>query len=235
MERADNRQKSMAALGILAVVYTVVVMAVPFTKNSVFWVSYLFTLAAIVGQAAVWKYAWNSDNSLRSKFYGLPVIVVGTVYLVVQLVAGILFMLVAKWIPSWIPVVLYVIALGGMLIGCIAADITRNEAERIEEEQIRDTSFMKQMYAEVSVLSVPDSEKELSHTLETLKDILKYSDPVSAEALEGVEEKMRQTLRLLQTALTEKVYEKAGEYTEQLIEEAKARNAQCKINKKQIH
>lgn len=232
MAKPDNRQKSTAVLIIIAIVYTVIVFAVPFLKNSIFWISYLFTLAAIAGQALVWKYAWEQGSSMRSKFYGLPVIMVGTIYLCVQLVAGIVFMLAAKWIPLWVPVVLYVVALGVMLIGCIAVDITRTEAERVEYGQERDTAFIKEMRAAAAVLTAPASERTLTDNLAELQDILKYSDPVSAGELKGEEEKMRQAMELLQDSLKEGAYSKAEEYAKSLMAETERRNSLCRMYKK---
>ena len=235
MIKADNRQKSTAVLVILAVVYTVIVFAAPFLKNGVFWLSYLFTLAAVAGQVLVWKYAWNQEDSLRSKFYGVPVIMVGAIYLCIQFVAGMCFMLLASWVPMWIPVILYVVLLGGMLAGCIAADIARVEAERIENTQIKDTAFMKEMRAATAALTVPPSEKRLTEVLSELQDKLKYSDPVSADELRDGEEKMWQALELLQMALREKAYDKAEEYAGSLIEETDRRNSLCRMYKKQQH
>lgn len=227
----DSRKKSTATIVILAFVYSIVVIMIPFTKNGIFFLSYFFTLAAIIGQAFIWNYAWTPQNSLQSKFYGLPVIMVGTVYLAVQFVTGIVFMCLAKWTPLWIPGVLYVIILGAMLIGCIAADITRNEAERIDQKQLSDTAFIKQMRTAVFSLCVPDSETTLSATITKLQDTLRYSDPVSTEALKQEEEKMEQTLHLLQMSLTGKDYEKAEQYAGQLITETEVRNNQCRRNK----
>lgn len=233
MIKAGNRQKSIAALIILAVVYTVVVFAAPFLKNNVFWLSYLFTLAAIAGQVFVWKYAWEQDGSIQSKFYGLPIIMVGTIYLCVQFVAGMLFMLVAKWVPMWIPGILYVAALGMMLAGCIAADITRTEVERVGYGQVKDTAFIKEMRARAAALSAPVSEQGLTEALAKLQDTLKYSDPVSNDGLQGEEERMGQAMELLQAALTERAYGKAEEYARSLIVETEKRNSLCKVYKQQ--
>ena len=79
-------------LGVVLVVYHVLVFALPFPKTSVFVVSYLFSLAAILAQIYVIRTAFYQGEGVKSKFYGFPIAKLGVVYLVLQLILGFVFM-----------------------------------------------------------------------------------------------------------------------------------------------
>ena len=231
MDKSNNKLKTIIILVILAIVYSVIVFALPLTMNAVFWISYVFTMIAIIGQGVVWHFAWGDSQALRSKFYGFPVILVGTMYLGVQLFAGLVFMLFAKWIAWWIPLVVYIILLGVMLIGCVTADISRDV--RVEEEQVRNTSSIKEMRAMAITLRAPETEKVLADKLEDVKEALKYCDPVSSEKLVEVETKLKELLQMLETALLEQAYDRAVTYTEQFLVQLEKRNELCKTYKRE--
>lgn len=233
MTKSNNKLKSIIILVILAIVYSVIVFALPLEMNAVFWISYVFTMAAIVGQAVIWHFAWGDSEALRSKFYGFPVILVGTAYLGVQLTAGLVFMLLAKWIAWWIPLVVYVVLLGIMLIGCITADVSRDVIERIEEEQVRNTSVIKEMRAMAITLRVPETEKALADKVEDVKEALKYCDPVSSDKLQEIEVGLKENLQSLDTLLREQEYGKAMAAAEQFLVDLQKRNELCKAYKRE--
>lgn len=233
MEKSNNKLKSIIILVILAVVYSVIVFALPLTMNAVFWISYVFTMAAIIGQALIWHYAWGDSEVLRSKFYGFPIILVGTIYLGAQLFSGIVFMLLAKWVAWWIPLVVYVILLGVMLIGCVTVDISRDVIERVEEEQVRNASSIKEMRAMAITLRAPETEKVLCEKLEDLKEALKYCDPVSSEKLAEIEATLKGMLQELEKALLEQSYGSALHTIEQFLAQLEKRNELCKTYKRE--
>lgn len=234
MIQFDNRKKAIMALMILAVMYTVVVFALPLVKNSVFVISYLFALLAVVGQTAVWHFGWHGKESIQSKFYGYPVIAIGMVYMLVQLGGSLLFMLLARWVPLWIPSVLYVLLLGVMLIGCIAADIARTEIERVEKEQTRDTQCMRKLRAMCTALYQNSMGSETEGVLDGLCWALQYSDPVSTEELKPEEEEML----LLMNQMAEK--QEQGQYGQVLVladrmkKKLQYRNQMCRAGKESM-
>lgn len=63
-------------LVVLAILISVIAFAVPTEKTASFWIAYIFTLVAILGQIYVWK-----QGNRKSKFLGLPTLYVGSIYL----------------------------------------------------------------------------------------------------------------------------------------------------------
>ena len=98
---------------VVLAVYNVIVFAVPFPKNAVFFVSWAFTLIAIAAQIYVVRSAFYRGEGAKSKFYGWPIAKLGAVYLIAQLGLGLAFMALgfAVSVPVWIPVVLYAMLL----------------------------------------------------------------------------------------------------------------------------
>ena len=124
MKLGKNGIRFLVSIGILFVIFNVISFAVPFAKSSVFWISYVFGIIAILVQVAVMKIAFSGTDTARSKVYGFPIARIGVVYAIIQIILSILFMALSAFIPFWIPLVLFVILLGISAIGFIAADAT---------------------------------------------------------------------------------------------------------------
>lgn len=92
MKQEKNIIRSWIVLGILLVCYNVVVFFIPFRKNALFAVSWLFTMLAIAAQIYVIRTAFCNGKSVKSKFYGFPIAKLGMGYLAVQLVLSFAFM-----------------------------------------------------------------------------------------------------------------------------------------------
>ena len=82
-----NSSKGYILLGILFVLVSVIAFTVPAAKTAAFWISYAFTVIAFAAQIVIWKAALGRAESLKSKFLGFPVVHIGMVYLVVQIIA----------------------------------------------------------------------------------------------------------------------------------------------------
>lgn len=234
MIQFDNRKKAVMALVILAVMYTIVVFVMPFNKNAVFVVSYLFALLAVMGQAAVWHFGWHGKESIQSKFYGYPVIAIGMVYMLVQLGVSLLFMILARWVPLWIPAVLYVVLLGVMMIGCIAADIARTEVERVEQEQTRDTQCMRKLRAMCTALYQNSMGSETEEVMGDLCRELQYSDPVSTEELRPEEEEMLLLLKQMEEKQEQGQYDQVLVLADRMKKKLQYRNQMCRAGKKSM-
>ena len=117
-----NSVRGLVILGIVLATWLVIVLAVPFVKNGAYWLSFVFTLIAFLAQLHIFKISFRNGESVRSKFYGFPIARLGVVYLAVQLVLGLLVMALAKWVPTWVGVILFAVTLAAAAVGCILPD-----------------------------------------------------------------------------------------------------------------
>ena len=218
-------------LGVVLVVYNVLAFALPFPKTAVFAVSYLFTTIAILAQIYVIRTAFYRGEGVKSKFYGFPIAKLGVIYLAVQLIAGLVFMALGLIVPVWLPLALYVVLLGVAAAGFVAADAARDEVVRQELKLEKDVSRMREFQAKGRALVTLNQIPEAARPLEKLAEDLRFSDPVSSEALTEIEDQLAECLAQLQEAVS-------AQRTEQILSDCQEaehilaeRNQLCKLSK----
>ena len=124
-----NSTKGYVILGIIFALISIIAFVVPTMKTATFWIAYVFTAIAIVAQIVIWKNALGKEDTLKSKFLCLPVVHVGVVYLVVQIVAFAVFAAVPE-LPIWSAIVACAAILGFSVIFMIAGEAGRGEIEQ---------------------------------------------------------------------------------------------------------
>ena len=225
------RKNIIRSYGVLAIFLVVVVVAIPFSKNAAFWLSYLFVVIAIAVQGYAIYLGFSRKEPVSSKLYGFPVARVGFIYLIVQLLASVVFMILAPVIPIWVIVVISVIALGAAGAGLITTDAMRDEILRQDKVLQKNVSAMRAMQSKTRMLVGQCDAAFLSQELSNLAEDFQFSDPVSSEATEEIEYELSQLIDELQEALIEREYESAGTLQRKAQDLLKERNRICKLNK----
>lgn len=188
-----------AALGIAFTVFNVIAFAVPAEKTASFWISYAFTVIAFAVQIAVWILAFGKAAELKSKFLGFPIVHIGIVYLVFQLLAFAAFMAFPA-LQVWVAVVVSVLILGVSLICLIAVEAGRDEISRIEEKVQQKMSYIKALQADVGLLAEQETDTDTKTMLEKLAETIRFSDPMSSKMLADIETQIGDKISDLKTA-----------------------------------
>lgn len=218
-------------LGVVLVVYNVLAFALPFPKTAVFAVSYLFTTIAILAQIYVIRTAFYRGEGVKSKFYGFPIAKLGVIYLAVQLIAGLVFMALGLIVPVWLPLALYVVLLGVAAAGFVAADAARDEVVRQEVKLEKDVSRIREFQAKGRALVALNQVSEAARPLEKLAENLRFSDPVSSEALTEIEDQLAECLTQLQEAVSAQKTEQILSVCQEAEHILAERNQLCKLSK----
>ena len=219
--------RGIAALGILLILYILIVFLIPFVKTTVFWVSFVFTLIAF-GVVAVSLYiAFVKNPDAKSRFYGFPIAKIGVIYGAAQLLVGLLFMALGKWAPVWLAVLVYAIALGAAVIGLISADAVREEIQRQDNKLKKDVSFMRNLQSKVNQMATQCAAPELRQFAEDIR----YSDPVSSDALTDIEQELAAAVEELQAAVVDGDSESVAQLCRKASATLAERNRLCKLNK----
>ena len=226
-----NARPWWGVLGVVLVVYNVLAFALPFPKTAVFAVSYLFTTIAILAQIYVIRTAFYRGEGVKSKFYGFPIAKLGVIYLAVQLIAGLVFMALGLIVPVWLPLALYVVLLGIAAAGFVAADAARDEVVRQEVKLEKDVSRMREFQAKGRVLVALNQVSEAARPLEKLAEDLRFSDPVSSEALTEIEDQLAECLAQLQGAVSAQKTEQILSVCQEAERILAERNQLCKLSK----
>lgn len=228
----NNQTRFLAVMVIALVVFSVIAFAVPFEKNGVFWVSFVFGVIAILAQAYVMKVAFGGAEDAKSKFYGFPIAKIGICYMLIQLVVSIAFMACAWIAPVWLAVVVDVVILGLAAVGLIASEATRDEVVRQDVKVATDTSCITSLRALSAALVGQCTDPEVKKEVSKIADELKYSDPVSKPELAEVETELKMKLSSLQTAIKsgnkDVIIDSCKDLSAKLVE----RNTLCKALKK---
>lgn len=194
-----NTKLAYAVLGIVFILFNVIVFAVPTDKTITFWIAYAFTVVAFALQIGIWNAAFKATETLKSKFLGVPIIYVGIVYLVLQLIAFAVFM-IFPLIPSWIVVMACALVLGISAICLISADVARDEINRVEEKVNQKVFYIRELQADVEMLAEQEQNPEIKTSLTRLAEEIRYSDPMSNVVLADLEARIREKVTALRTA-----------------------------------
>ena len=219
-----NSTKGYVILGTLFSLVSVIVFVVPVERTPAFWVAYAFSAVSFAAQIIIWKAALGREEGLKSKFLGLPVVHIGVVYLVVQIIAFVVFLFIPT-LPVWSAVIACAVIAGVSAVCMIASDVGRGEIERIEAKVQSKIFRIREMQTEVELLANAKKDTAAKAALAQLAEKLRFSDPVSDERLADLENRIGAKIAELSTAA-----DKAAviEELNSLLEE---RNRKCKILK----
>lgn len=195
----SKNSKGYLIFGILFALISVIAFVIPTLKTATFWVAYIFTVVAFAAQIFLWKKALEKNEELKSKFLGIPVVHVGIVYLVLQVIAFAVFT-VFPLLPVWSVIVVCAIILGISAVCMITADVAIEEIERVEAKVQNKVFYIKTLQADVELLA--DAEKDATVKIELLglAKKIRFSDPMSSEELTAIEEQITEKVSELKVA-----------------------------------
>ena len=223
----NNTLRGIIVLEILLALYLILAFAIPFERTTVFWLSFGFTLVAMAVAGLAVYLAFLRKEDAKSKFYGFPIARIGVIYGAVQLIAGLVFMAIGAWVPAWVAVVVFSIALAASAIGLVAADAVVEEIGVQDAKLKKEVSVMRALQSRVNQMAGQCASPEVKKLAEEFR----YSDPVGSETLVAVEQDLSAAIGKLQSAVI------AGDEASipVLCRSASAilaeRNRLCKLNK----
>ena len=230
----NKKNKSIiAAYGILAFIYLIAFVIIPFPKNAASWISFVFTLVSFVLSLGVTLYVFGKDDEMTSKFYGFPIFKIAYMYPLIQFVVGLIICIVAAFVavPYWIALILSLIILGASAIGVIATDNARDIVEQTEAESERVTKATKMF--NLNIASVLDlcTEPSVKIELEKLAESFRFSDPVSSDATEDIESTIMEKLENLKISISSSDSDENIAKITELKNLLAERNRICKVSK----
>lgn len=233
--KLNKKSKSaIAVFAIIAVVYVLCFILIPFPKNVTSWISFAFTLISLVVGLGISGYAFKNSDSLTSKIYGFPVFRIGYLYVATQFIVGVVLCVIAAFVavPYWIALLLSIVLLGLAVIGVIATDNARDIIEEIEEETERATKATKIFNLDIQSIVDLCTEEAVKRELVKLAEAIKYSDPVSSEATEDTENTLFEEISILRELIEVNDTEKALAQITKVANLLNERNRICKAFKK---
>lgn len=183
-----NSKLGYAILAISFIVVSVIVFVLPIEKTPTVWIAYAFTCIAFVSQIFVWKIGFKGE-ALKSKFLGIPIIKVGYIYLVLQVIALAAFLAIPKT-PEWIAIIVCILIVGISSICLISSDIGRNIIENTEKKVNAKVSYIREIQTDLEMCAERESDSTTKEQLLNLAEKVRYSDPMSSNKLTEIESKI---------------------------------------------
>ena len=219
-----NNLMSYLALGIVFTLFNVIAFVIPTDKTATFWTAYAFSLVAFAVQIPLWKIAFGKKDTLKSRFLGIPVIHVGITYLIIQLIAFAVFMILPM-LPVWLAVVVCAIILAISALCAIAGQAGATEINRVEEKIKVKRAFIQILQTDIEMLVESETDVETKAALKKLAEKVRFSDPMSSELLGELESRISAKVEEMKTAENKK--DLIAEVTTLLTE----RNKKCRFIK----
>ncbi len=220
---------------VLLAVYNVVVFTVQalpgyeINYDARFWISWGFILAAFVGQLICAYTAFKSENNDKL-FLNIPLITQSYSGAIAMTIIGSVCMLIPDF-PYWIATVVCVLVFAFSAIGVIKAKAATEIVSDVGAKAKAQTFFTKSLTVDAESLIAKAKNDEIKAELKKVYEVIRYSDPMSNDALASIEEQITIAFSKLTQAVTEDNTETAKELSNELIVLINDRNKKCRLLK----
>lgn len=194
-----------------------------------FWIGYAFITLSFIGQI-VCAYFALKDNYIKKTFYNVSLIATSYTGLILSFVFGGLCMIISL-IPYWVGILLCAIVLGINVIAVIKASAVVDIVSSIDEKAKESTFFIKSLTVDAESLMSRAKSETIKAECKKVYDAVRYSDPMSSNALASIESEITITFAKLSEAVVDDNFETVSEFTSEIIILLGDRNKKCKLLK----
>ena len=194
-----------------------------------FWAGYVVITLAFLGQLACAYMAFKAENQKRF-FYNLPLITVSYTGLILTLVLGGLCMAIPD-VPNWLGAILGAVVLAFTAVAVLKASAAADIVESVDKKVAEKTAFLRMATVDAEGILASAKSAETKAECRKVYEALRYSDPMSNEALSVTEAKITVKLDELKAAAAADDAEKVKTAAEDLMLLIKERNTKCKALK----
>ena len=192
-----------------------------------FWIAWLFVMVAFVGNLLCASKAFQAEN-LEKLFYKVPLITVSYRGLIGMLVLGGALMLIPNC-PAWIAAIVCVAIAAFTAVAVVKVDWAGEAVSETHEKVKAQTQFIKLLTVDAETLLGKAKTPDAKIAAKKVYEALRYSDPMSSEALGEIEAELAEKFRALEAAVT--ADQGVTEAAESLLETLAERNRKCKAMK----
>lgn len=232
--KLDKKAKStIAVYAIILFLYVLAFLILPFNKIAASWISFVFTVIAIVGSLLICGCAFKAKETLVSKIYGFPIFRVGVVYSITQLIVGIIICAIGAFVvvPYWLALLLSVLFLGAAAIGVIVTDNTRDLIEEIDDSVTVETENVTLFQINIAGIVDECDNDEVKAELVKLNELFQFSDPVTNDSTKEIEATITAMLSELKTIVVDGSTDDIKKLIKKLTNSLNERNRICKASK----
>lgn len=165
-----------------------------------FWIAWLFVMAAFVGNLLCANKAFQAEN-LEKLFYKVPLISVSYRGLIGMLVLGGALMLIPNC-PAWIAAIVCVVIAAFTAVAVVKADWAGEAVSATHEKVKAQTQFIKLLTVDAETLLGKAKTPDAKIATKKVYEALRYSDPMSSDALTAIEAELTEKFKAFEAAAT---------------------------------
>lgn len=193
-----------------------------------FWPGYVAILLAFIGNLYCTYKAFSEENKDRV-FLSMPLYSFSRVCLIVTAVIGIVTMLIID-LPSWIGAIICLAVLAFYAVKLIKADAAKEAVADIDAKVKAKTLFVKPLTVEAESLLSRATTPEAKGACKKVFETMRYSDPMSSDALADLESLITLKFNAFSNAVTDGA-ENISALADELVALIDDRNKKCKLLK----
>lgn len=193
-----------------------------------FWVGYVFITVAFIGQLVCAYIALNTNDKTKL-FYNIPIIRVSYTGLILTLVFGAVCMAIPN-LPNWVGIIVCLLILAFTAIAVIKAIAASDVVEDIDAKVKAQTLFVKSLTVDAESLLSRATTPEAKNACKKVFEAVRYSAPMSNDALAGVESQITLKFYELSEAVSGGA-DNVKNIADELVILIGDRNKKCKVMK----
>ena len=216
---------------ICLALFNIIVFVVPNENREAdnFWIGYALITASLVGNLICSFVALNTKSNAKA-FYNIPLITISVVGIVVSTIAGAIFMAVPG-IETWVGVITLFVILAVVAIAALTAKSAADIVSDIDDKIKKQTSFIKGITLDAEMLMASATTPEIKAEIKKVYEAFRFSDPMSSDALNDVEDRIQNQFNLLSEVVIREDEAKVSQIAKDLLSLIDYRNKKCKISK----
>lgn len=164
-----------------------------------FWIGYVGITLMFAGQLVCARKVFMEEN-LQKIFYRIPVFRIGYHGLIWSFVLGGACMLLPM-LPYWVGTILCAIVLAVTAIAVLKADTAADLVEKTDEKIKTQTTFLRLLTVDAENLLSRAKSEEAKAACRKVYEAVRYSDPMSSDALVTIEGKISAQMDVLTKAV----------------------------------
>ena len=194
-----------------------------------FWIGYALITASLVGNLVCSFIALNTKSNAKV-FYKIPLIAISIVGIVASTIAG-AFVMTVPDIETWVGVIVSFAILAIVAIVILGAKSTADIIGEIDDIVRTETSFIRGITLDAELLMSSAGNDEIKAEIKKVYEAFRFSDPMSSDALNDIEDRIQNQFNLLQEVVITENTEKVSQVSKDLLNLIDYRNKKCKITK----
>lgn len=194
-----------------------------------FWAGYVLITLMLIGQLICGWIALKEENS-QKVFYKISLIRINYAGLIVSFIVGGLCMLISP-LPYWVGIIVCAIVLVATILPLVKAAAAVEEVEQIDKKIKVKTFFIKSLTVDADTLMERAKSEEIKAECRKVYETIRYSDPMSDDALASAESQITLAFAKLTEAVESDDLDAVKETAREVIILVNDRNKKCKLLK----